>query len=277
MSQFRRAPAAVRLPAPPEPPRSGRRFRLQSRVRVGRARCRRRARAQRSGADQELRRPHRPRGRRPRAAGRPGARAGRRERRRQVHADEDPRRRPPGRRGHRRARGATLCRSATRSRPSRAGVSTVFQEFNLLPERTIAENVHLGREPRRFGLVDLDRMNRETAGAARRPRRHRPPGHPAGALALGRRAAGGRDRQGAQLRRADPVDGRADRRARRPRGRAPLLDHRAADRPRRRDPLRLAPDQGDLRPLRRHHRAQGRPPGRPPARPPSSTTPSWSG
>ena len=43
-----------------------------------------------------------------------------------------------------------------------AGVSTVFQEFNLLPERTIAENVHLGREPRRFGLVDLDRMNRET-------------------------------------------------------------------------------------------------------------------
>ena len=43
-----------------------------------------------------------------------------------------------------------------------AGVSTVFQEFNLLPERTVAENVYLGREPRRFGLVDLDRMNRET-------------------------------------------------------------------------------------------------------------------
>ena len=43
-----------------------------------------------------------------------------------------------------------------------AGVSTVFQEFNLLPERTIAENVHLGREPRKYGLVDLDRMNRET-------------------------------------------------------------------------------------------------------------------
>ena len=43
-----------------------------------------------------------------------------------------------------------------------SGVSTVFQEFNLLPERTIAENVHLGREPRRYGLVDIDRMNRET-------------------------------------------------------------------------------------------------------------------
>ena len=30
-------------------------------------------------------------------------------------------------------------------------VSTVFQEFNLLLERTIAENIWLGREPRRFG------------------------------------------------------------------------------------------------------------------------------
>ncbi len=28
-------------------------------------------------------------------------------------------------------------------------MSTVFQEFNLLPERTVAENVFLGREPRR--------------------------------------------------------------------------------------------------------------------------------
>ena len=45
----------------------------------------------------------------------------------------------------------------------RAGVSTVFQEFNLLPERTIAENVYLGREPKRFGLVDTRGMNRDTA------------------------------------------------------------------------------------------------------------------
>ena len=35
-----------------------------------------------------------------------------------------------------------------------AGLSTVFQEFNLLPERTVAENIYLGREPRRLGLVD---------------------------------------------------------------------------------------------------------------------------
>ncbi|MCR1786463.1 sugar ABC transporter ATP-binding protein [Nocardioides carbamazepini] len=44
-----------------------------------------------------------------------------------------------------------------------AGISTVFQEFNLLPERTVAENVWLGREPRRRGLVDVERMNRDTA------------------------------------------------------------------------------------------------------------------
>ncbi|WP_265521969.1 sugar ABC transporter ATP-binding protein [Oerskovia flava] len=43
------------------------------------------------------------------------------------------------------------------------GVSTVFQEFNLLPERTVAENVYLGREPRRFGLVDAARMDRDTS------------------------------------------------------------------------------------------------------------------
>ncbi len=45
----------------------------------------------------------------------------------------------------------------------RSGVSTVFQEFNLLPERSVAENVFLGREPRRRGLVDAERMDAETA------------------------------------------------------------------------------------------------------------------
>jgi ABC-type sugar transport system ATPase subunit len=44
-----------------------------------------------------------------------------------------------------------------------AGVSTVFQEFNLLPERTVAENVFLGREPRSRGLVDAAQMNADTA------------------------------------------------------------------------------------------------------------------
>jgi len=44
-----------------------------------------------------------------------------------------------------------------------AGVSTVFQEFNLLPERSVAENVYLGREPRRAGvIVDRRRMHEDT-------------------------------------------------------------------------------------------------------------------
>ncbi|GAA1526728.1 ribose transport system ATP-binding protein [Agromyces terreus] len=43
-----------------------------------------------------------------------------------------------------------------------AGLATVFQEFNLLPERTVAQNVFLGREPKRRGLVDRRSMERET-------------------------------------------------------------------------------------------------------------------
>ena len=44
----------------------------------------------------------------------------------------------------------------------RAGVATVFQEFNLLPERSVAENVFLGREPRRGPVVDRRAMARDT-------------------------------------------------------------------------------------------------------------------
>ncbi|WP_082590602.1 sugar ABC transporter ATP-binding protein [Agromyces sp. Soil535] len=45
---------------------------------------------------------------------------------------------------------------------ARAGLATVFQEFNLLPERTVAQNVFLGREPKRGGFVDRKAMVRET-------------------------------------------------------------------------------------------------------------------
>ncbi|WP_299517930.1 sugar ABC transporter ATP-binding protein [uncultured Serinicoccus sp.] len=44
-----------------------------------------------------------------------------------------------------------------------AGLSTVFQEFNLLPDRTVAENIYLGREPRRGPLVDTAAMRRDTS------------------------------------------------------------------------------------------------------------------
>src|SRR3954468_10526593 len=37
-----------------------------------------------------------------------------------------------------------------------AGIATVYQEVNLLPNLSVAQNVYLGREPTRFGIV-LDR------------------------------------------------------------------------------------------------------------------------
>ncbi|MFJ4717054.1 sugar ABC transporter ATP-binding protein [Streptomyces sp. NPDC088785] len=38
------------------------------------------------------------------------------------------------------------------------GIATIYQEFNLVPDLTVAENIFLGRQPRRFGLVDRGRM-----------------------------------------------------------------------------------------------------------------------
>ncbi|MDB4900646.1 MAG: rbsA, ribose transport system ATP-binding protein, partial [Gemmatimonadetes bacterium] len=40
-----------------------------------------------------------------------------------------------------------------------AGVCAVHQEIHLLSHRTVAENIFLGREPRRFGFVDWKTMN----------------------------------------------------------------------------------------------------------------------
>jgi galactofuranose transport system ATP-binding protein len=42
-----------------------------------------------------------------------------------------------------------------------AGISTIYQEVNLVPLMTVAQNLYLGREPRRLGLVDHRAMNRQ--------------------------------------------------------------------------------------------------------------------
>ena len=42
-----------------------------------------------------------------------------------------------------------------------AGVVAVYQEVNLLMFRTVAENIYLGREPRKFGLINWAKMNRD--------------------------------------------------------------------------------------------------------------------
>jgi ribose transport system ATP-binding protein len=49
-----------------------------------------------------------------------------------------------------------------------AGVIAVHQEIHLLSHRTVAENVYLGREPRRWGLLDWGRMHAETADLLQR-------------------------------------------------------------------------------------------------------------
>jgi ribose transport system ATP-binding protein len=53
---------------------------------------------------------------------------------------------------------------ATPMDAQRAGISTIYQEVNLIPLMSVAHNLFLGREPRnRFGLLDEDRMNREAS------------------------------------------------------------------------------------------------------------------
>jgi len=40
------------------------------------------------------------------------------------------------------------------------GISTVYQEINLCPNLSVAENIFIGRQPRRGGLVDWNAMNK---------------------------------------------------------------------------------------------------------------------
>lgn len=39
------------------------------------------------------------------------------------------------------------------------GISTVYQEVNLCPNLTVAENLFIGREPRKLGFIDWKKMN----------------------------------------------------------------------------------------------------------------------
>lgn len=42
-----------------------------------------------------------------------------------------------------------------------AGISTIYQEVNLVPLMSVARNLFLNREPRRLGLIDAARMRRD--------------------------------------------------------------------------------------------------------------------
>ena len=99
----------------------------------------------------------------------------------------------------------------------RAGISIIHQELSLLPNRSVAENIFLGIEPTRFGLLDRRTMREEArrlSEAARIVRRTRNP-RP---RSFHRAPADCRNRQSPGGRRPHPGYGRADRRSRPYRG-----------------------------------------------------------
>ncbi|SDJ56853.1 sugar ABC transporter ATP-binding protein [Streptomyces indicus] len=55
-------------------------------------------------------------------------------------------------------------RFAGPAQAQQAGISTVYQEVNLCPNLSVAENIFIGREPTRFGRIDWKRLRREAAG-----------------------------------------------------------------------------------------------------------------
>ena len=149
-----------------------------------------------------------------------GPRADRPERRRQIHPDQDPDRRlSQGWRRHP-LRRQTRRRSAVRAKRSESGIATIYQELNLVPLRSVTENVVMGYEPRRLG-----RAGRLVRGAPWRTRddpgplryRHRCQG--TARQLFHRHSATGRHRPRRLARGTAGDHGRADLVARRSRGR----------------------------------------------------------
>ena len=55
-------------------------------------------------------------------------------------------------------------KQSTRDSPRHAqelGISAVYQEINLIPTLSVAENIYLGRQPMRFGLINMRAANRQ--------------------------------------------------------------------------------------------------------------------
>jgi ribose transport system ATP-binding protein len=49
------------------------------------------------------------------------------------------------------------------ARSLKRGVATIYQELDLVPDLSVAESIFLAHEPRRWPLLDLDKMYRESA------------------------------------------------------------------------------------------------------------------
>lgn len=64
------------------------------------------------------------------------------------------------------------------------GISTIYQEFNLVPQLTVAENVFLGHQPRWLGIVDRRRMREEARRLLERIKVRVDPDAPVSALGV---------------------------------------------------------------------------------------------
>lgn len=68
-----------------------------------------------------------------------------------------------------------------------AGIAVITQEFALVDELSIAENLFLGREPLRAGLIDWPTMHRRAAALLAEFGLHLDPAAPVGALGIGQK------------------------------------------------------------------------------------------
>src|ERR1700678_2113770 len=64
--------------------------------------------------------------------------------------------------------GGDLLAFASPQHAQHGGIRPIYQEINLVRCRSVAENIFLGREYRRYGLLDWGRMNAEAAELLRR-------------------------------------------------------------------------------------------------------------
>ncbi len=68
-----------------------------------------------------------------------------------------------------------------------AGIAVIYQELALVEEMTVAENIFLGCEPRRFGFVDSVRMHREAAALLKKFQIEMDPGTQVSQLGIGQK------------------------------------------------------------------------------------------
>jgi len=67
----------------------------------------------------------------------------------------------------------------------RAGIAMIYQELNLAPELTVAQNIHLGSEPNRFGWVHVRRQRDQAVAALEKlDCQHIPLDRPVGSLSV---------------------------------------------------------------------------------------------